>query len=599
MKRDLLIMFLLASLLVMTGCSQENIPGGDDGVEDAQTSYLAINLRPADESPTRAANGYEDGDPLENKVNSVRFYFFGAAGGIANVNITSSGGYVNYYDWTPGSSDKDPDYKDDPDNVDPGNQDPDNPGNGDTNNQDDIESKLTATIVINTAKGDKVPNMVAAVINPAGLPDESLPLTELKKKVADYASAAYTGEGTFVMFNSIYAGGDGNGNGAVVINQSGDKKNLWTTAKDAKEHPVTIYVERSVAKVRVTLGNEVAAAGTSMLALKDKEGNDLKVGAEQVYLKLEGWGLTADTSEGRLVKKINPGWAGTWWNSTHRSFWAINSMTATNRYHDYKNSIGSAIGTITVGEGGSTTTTPGAALYTNENAVANDYDPVTTGQAPNHTKVILKGKLCDHEGKPFTIVRHLGTHFADDYSETEADNLKELKKSILNQLSAKGYNYYTPDVAGRKQLDVGDLKITIATKIESEDSKNNCYVYAQLTTEAEGKTWYTSLDGTTTADKDVINGNLKNKDIVDWALVWNGGMTYYYYEIKHLGDQIGVVRNHVYDTTVTKIAGLGTPVYDPTQIIYPEKPDPNDHFIAAQIMILSWRIVGSQNELKW
>lgn len=590
-------MFLLASLLVMTGCSQENIPGGDDGVEDAQTSYLAINLRPADESSTRAANGYQDGEQFENKVSSVRFYFFNAAGGIANVNITSSGGYVNYYDWTPGTSDKDPDYKDDPDNVDPGNQ------VGGSDPTDDIESKLTATIVINTAKGDKVPNMVAAVINPpADLGTASMSLTQLKQIVADYASSTYTDtnteNGTFVMYNSIFDGDDGNG--AVVINQSGDKKNLWTTAKDAKAHPVTIYVERSVAKVRVTLGSDVAAAaGTSMLALKDKEGNNLKVGAEQVYLKLEGWGLTADINEGRLVKKINTDWPGTWWNGTHRSFWAINSMStnAANRYHDYTNSINNSLGTIT-GTGESQVTTQGAALYTNENAQLNDING-TEGQARNHTKVILKGTLCKSDGRAFTIVRHLGTLFADDYSETEADNLKELKKSILNQLSAKEYKYYTQEGSMRRQIDERDLKITIATQVESEGSKNNCYVYAQLTTEAEGKTWYTSLDGTATADKDVINGNLKNKDIVDWALVWNGGMTYYYYEIKHLGDQIGVVRNHVYDTTVTKIAGLGTPVYDPAQIIYPEKPDPNDHFIAAQIMILSWRIVPSDNELEW
>ncbi len=586
MKRDLLIMFLLASLLVMTGCSQENIPGGDDGVEDAQTSYLAINLRPADESPTRAADGYEDGDLVENNVKNVRFYFFNAAGGPALVNITETGGYVNYYDWTPGTAGKDPTNPDDA--TDKGDQ------KEDDDNTDDIESKLTATIVINTAKGDKVPNMVAAVMNPANLPAGSQPLSKLKELVADYALPAYTGDGTFVMFNSIYKGADGNG--AVAI--KGD--NLQKTATLAKANPVTIYVERSVAKVRVTLDNDVAAAGTSKLELKDKDGTPIKVDGDQVYLKLEGWGLTADTNEGRLVKKINPTWDNVWF-TTYRSFWAINSMTAVNRYHDYGD-IKNAIGTKTVNSG-TTTITPGAALYTNENAQQNDYDPNTQGKALQRTKVILKGTLCKANGDPFTIVRHLGVHFADNYSDTEAENLKVLKKSILDQLSARGYKYYYDDTnAGtttRKQIDVEDLQITIATKVETENSKNNCYVYAQLTDAAAAKTWYTAETGPETAGKDVINGNLKNKDIVDWALVWNGGMTYYYYEIKHLENQIGVVRNHIYDTTVTKIAGLGTPVYDPTQIIYPEKPDPNDHFIAAQIMILSWRIVPSNNELEW
>lgn len=80
-------------------------------------------------------------------------------------------------------------------------------------------------------------------------------------------------------------------------------------------------------------------------------------------------------------------------------------------------------------------------------------------------------------------------------------------------------------------------------------------------------------------------------------------MTYYYYEIIHHGTgetaTKGVVRNHIYATKITKIAGLGTPVYDPTEIIYPEKPDENDHYIAAEINILSWRIVSNEYELEW
>ena len=97
----------------------------------------------------------------------------------------------------------------------------------------------------------------------------------------------------------------------------------------------------------------------------------------------------------------------------------------------------------------------------------------------------------------------------------------------------------------------------------------------------------------------MINSTLANKDIVDRALVWKSGMTYYFYEIKHLENQKGVVRNHIYDTKVTKITGLGTPVYNPDEIIYPEKPNENDHYIAAKINILSWRIIKDDYELEW
>ena len=84
------------------------------------------------------------------------------------------------------------------------------------------------------------------------------------------------------------------------------------------------------------------------------------------------------------------------------------------------------------------------------------------------------------------------------------------------------------------------------------------------------------------------------------AKVWKDGYTYYYFDIKHLGNKIGVVRNHIYDANITKLTGLGTPVYNPDEIIYPEKPiDDEETFIAAQINILSWRIVKNDVELDW
>lgn len=552
-------MSVLASLF-LAGCSQEQIaPNGEgNGSGEANTSYMAVNLVSANAMGTRAAQGYEDGNNAENKVTGVRFYFFNGVGGAVNVKL-QNGSYVNYYDWTPEEGDQ----------------------SGDTNNGDDIESKLKATIVINTAEGDGIPQRVAAVLNPTGLDNASKSLTDLKAVFADYADSGLTSEGTFVMFNSV--GGEGKDFSTTLI----EDKNLCKTKEDALANPVTIHVERSVAKVRVTLDKSIGFDNDNKLALKDKDGNDLKVGGEQVYLQLDGWGLSAETSEGRLVKKINPAWEGTWWYTSHRSFWAINSMNATNRYHTY-NDIKTSFGTDN-------------ALYTNENAQLTDING-SEGKAKERTKFILKGKLCKADGKPFTIVRHLGVHFADTKSETEAENLTELKKSILNQLTAGGYNYYYQTESGRAGIGVDDLEILVASQVENENSQNNCYVYARLTDDAAAKTWYTSLEEGETAieeaDKE-INGKLANEEIVDKALVWNSGMTYYYSEIKHLNSLTGVVRNHIYGINVTKIAGLGTPVYDPTEVIYPEQPEENDHYIAAQIDILSWRIVNENYELEW
>ena len=387
MRKKNLFLSILAGLTLI-GCSSENdvLTGGDTDPVNKSTSYMAVNLMSSDVMGTRALAGYEDGASEENKVTSVRFYFFNGAGGAVNVKYQTNGSYVNYYDWTPGDTNQE----------------------SGTVDGDDIESKLKATIVINTAGGDKIPQRIAAVLNPTGLDNNSKSLSELKAIVADYAASGLTTNGKFVMFNSV--GGGGKDFSTTLI----EKTNLCKSEKEALNNPVTIYVERSVAKVRVTLGTAVSAAGTTTgLALKDKDDKDILVDGKPVYLKLDGWGLTAETSEGRLIKKINPGWEGTGWYKDHRSFWAINSKTATNKYKNY--------GDIDTSFG------EGNALYTNENAQLTDVDG-SEGQAKERTKVIFKGTLCKKDGTPLTIVRHLGAYFGDTESEAESTNLIELKK---------------------------------------------------------------------------------------------------------------------------------------------------------------------------
>lgn len=561
MKKNFLFMSVLAALL-MAGCSkEESAPnGGDDGNGGANTSYLSVNLISSD-NVSRAAENYEDGTSDENKVTSVRFYFFNGSGSAVDVKLKGNQ-YVNYYDWDPKSGDQ----KDD------------------NNDTDYIESVLNATIVINTATGDRIPQRIAAILNPstATLGDGSKGLDDLKKICRDYAASNLTESGKFVMFNAVYADGNTYFSSAPIT-----AGNLCKDAETAKEHPVTIKVERNVAKVKVTLDSSIGFTDGKLL-LKDKDDNPILVKNKQVYLKLNGWDLTAEAKNTRLVKKINPAWGGgNWWDGGDRTFWAINvpKEYAGNNYYDYdaiKNPF-------------LTDENKPFALYTNENA---ENDSETTMA---RTKVIISGTLCDENGNSFTIARHMGAYYADSYDkDDETNNLTVLKTSILGQLSANGHHYYYADGSARKPITVSDLEIVIAGQQNTEDSKNNCYVYAQLTADAAKKTWYnTDTQGATSIVPTVINTALENKDVVDRALVWNEGKTYYYYEIKHLQDNIGVVRNHIYDTKVTKIAGLGTPVYDPDQVIYPEKPNPNDHYIAAEIKILSWRIVNNEYKLEW
>ncbi|WP_065219940.1 MULTISPECIES: Mfa1 family fimbria major subunit [Butyricimonas] len=577
MKKNSLFMSVLA-FLFMVGCSQEEIaPNDGDGDNgEANTSYMSVNLVSSDATGSRATgNGYEDGSTVENKVSKVRFYFFNGVGGTANVKTTANGA-VNYYDWT-------------------------NPTTA-PGNPNDVEKILSATIVINTKEGDGLPVRIAAVLNPTQdlLDAGSMSLSTLKEKSADFAIGGLTSEGNFVMFNSVYLEG-----GKDYSTTDIKDKNICKTEKDAEANPVTIYVERSVAKVSVALGPNVAAAATAdgKIALKDKvaNGENLTIGGKQVYLKLGGWELAAETSKGRLVKKINPAWEGTWWwegANSPRTFWAINEMTATNVYDKNYDQISTAFGETNY-------------LYTNENAQKNDINN-TSGGARNNTKVIVKGSLVDADNKPFTIVRHMGSHFADD-----PENFNNLKESILKMLENKEYFYYHKEGDKYQQITVEDLDVIVPTTITAEDSKN-CYVYTQLNSTAAARTtWYKStvkdpieISAYKKIDASEINNTLKDKKsgdpgekeyIIDRPLVWKSGMTYYYYEIKHLqeSNETGVVRNHIYKTTITNIAGLGTPVYNPGDVIYPEKPSENDHYIAAEIKILSWRVVNNNYDLEW
>ena len=53
------------------------------------------------------------------------------------------------------------------------------------------------------------------------------------------------------------------------------------------------------------------------------------------------------------------------------------------------------------------------------------------------------------------------------------------------------------------------------------------------------------------------------------------------------------MRNHIYDLTLSSIKGIGTPVFDPDDVIIPERPDiENLYYLAARINVLAWKVVS-------
>lgn len=57
----------------------------------------------------------------------------------------------------------------------------------------------------------------------------------------------------------------------------------------------------------------------------------------------------------------------------------------------------------------------------------------------------------------------------------------------------------------------------------------------------------------------------------------------------------GVVRNHVYELTINGISGFGTAVAKPeTAIDEPEKPTDDASYLAADVVVLKWKVVSQK-----
>ncbi len=583
-------LFLLSSVFaaaLLTGCTSDEPNNGENG--DATINYLAVNIVSVPDAGTRAAGDqttgnpsgakYEEGTDVENKVNKVRFYFFDESGNPSAVKV---GATNNYSDWSPVPNDS--------------LMGPSAPN---------FDQRIKAVLIINTKRGDNLPVQVVAVINPREeLDGESYTLSQLRQKTADYASMANDAtDPVFPMVTSVYMDAAGNAVRSTKITSA----QYAPSEAEALKNPVVMYVERNVAKVRarLNLSNEkTTVGGEELIKLKDKDGKDLVIAnndfTTQVYLKLAGWNVTADPDKANLSKRIDTGWDdpfnnGMPWNyyPYFRSYWAATCVEEfTNQYSNFTSPAKLSF--------------TNGIKYCNENGERNG---VNSGKAS--TKVMFYGTLCDAEGKALNMCEYFGSTFVDD------TDYARLKKAILAHVHESGKYYYKKTIvdgqAKYTSIDTGDIIFQTAKaagKLDA-DGTESYYVYPLLKSGITGD-WVSSTASTaagiidsgenaniTASNIAEVNAALMGPDeLPHRAKIWNTGYTYYYSSIPHYGVN-GVVRNHIYEMTINSIAGLGTPVYDPSETIIPEKPKNEDTYIAAQINILSWRVVPSTISLEW
>lgn len=546
--------FLVGTLActLFAACSNEENSAINSGQEEEQLSYVAVNIVNANPTGSRVDGGkYENGEGLENTITKARFYLFNASGDPYTVTTNEAPGAVaatNYVDITT----LEDQGKDEP----------------------NVES-IKKGVLVFKGTTTELPTSIVAVLNPPATLTGSKSLSDLQTAIADYSSTT-----SFVMSNSVYAS---EGTEVVATDIVGK---VAQSQPDAEANPVDIYVERVLAKVRVTFRNA------------DKE-NQYKVsedGEPAVYAKILGWAVTRTADKSNLLKDIDPDWddmtLGFTWNDEpfHRSYWATTSTTVTLEKKSQDEIINDQ--KPATPEGATNISVP---RYCQENTKADE-----------HTEVVVVAQLVNEEGKPNPIYKYFG-----EEHDSEED--------ILTLIANKYNNVYYTRTGGTSLPEGG-------TEYEYESFITPDNIHFEATTPETGGEDYEAI---AQLDDDALNGvtiyienpvyNGENEKYIELAdakatineelaknpaQIATEGYVYYYTPIKHLGTttgstgEYGVVRNHIYDVTITDIKGYGTPIFDPDKDIDTTHPSNEEVYIAARINVLSWRVVSSDVTLE-
>lgn len=531
MKKSL---FIALAALGFVACEKDEENSGLNLSGELEQSYVAITLA-ADDMSTRAADGvYEDGTDAERQVNSAYVFFFDELG--RPFAVDGSNNYVSAFEGFT-------------------NDDAETP----VDNVSDIQE---AVLVIKNRKGEH-PTKMIAVLN--WVPTQNYSIAALQSTLASLGNET---DG-FVMSNAVYAQ-----NGIEMAASIIAPENIAESADLAKTKPVKIYVERLAAKVTFD------ATGEGRFEVGSLNGSTEET--NKVYAQIVGWELYKDYDQSTYVKDIEETWTETAlgfnWNDANwnRSYWAKSPNTGVFASPNFRWNT----------TAGDEDLTMGGHFYCGENTERAEAD---------RTKVIIKAQLKQKNADDTYSPIELSRWYAKDYVGDNA-----LKTAVTNTLkyaiysgveNADGTFTYT-------SIQPEDLSIVEANEAPAGTDIKAFEVFFQLA-DGLGKTWYQYADGVyTLATEAAINTRLA---AVQPALKYTQGQTYYYTDIKHLGipsstGEYGIVRNHVYKFNITAITGYGTPVFDGnTDFVTPEKPADVETFVAAQINILSWRVVATQN----
>lgn len=417
-----------------------------------------------------------------------------------------------------------------------------------------------------------------------------------------------------------------------IANEKG--KNQYTDPETGKSYDI-YRIDASVA------GGDNPSTG------EDTEQNP-GAAATKLYVAITGWDLNTTAKRTNLMKDLTdwtdkttfgaPDWN---WNNAdyHRSYWG-KSYT----YGVEGDALNGANGVLNTSNGGwisldqtvGTKLFNGTRVYCNENTnlIGNLTDNGTAkgNIVPNKTtSVLLRAVVCDENGNPMQLVKYLGINFLKSSFVAKALEIANPSAYYTRAQATDedGTLLFWPDGTPKYEytgISVDDVKVISSDQgtgsVRLAVNDGTYYILTGIQdkkfTEEDGTelTWTVQTDAV--ANNSDINAKLATatNGTSNKAVAYTDGAMYYPIPVEHLHQpastsadkvegQFGVVRNHVYNISISKIKTLGEGVFVPKKVnpgdeienLDPDTPKEPTYYVESAINILSWKVVSQEVEI--
>lgn len=571
MKTGKLISIALLSLAV--ACSKENVTSNQGGSDANQ--YMAVDIAMSVGASTKAPADYRDGSEAESTVNVKNsiFLFYDAYGNFLTSGVISA---------TDGSVDENGNLK------------------LTTNNQSGfVEKESKAVIVLGPTRLRPAP--VLAVLNYDKCNAlKTLSLADAHTQVDSREIS--TEAGKFTMTNSVYVDGKNIVNATPIAASS-----VKETKEEALKTPVQIYVEREVAKVNMKAKEGLKQTADGKICFETPNAESVLDGAKvSARIVVDGWAANAFNTTSYLVKDVPASWLVTspfanWHDeAAKRTFWAQDP--------NYSGSEEYVFGRTPDGEPGTyknvkylswqeaTENNTNSYNYMYENTTDKASARVNGGELANVPTILIAAHV--ETAKTGAAWERQDIYkFGGLFYTNEALNNYAAEQILKGKLH---WEYTTAE--GSKTASVEPKQIVATFIANVVDNSGSVKVkVAKITAPAEGaklmkedNSVIESADWAKTVE-DILNGengfNIAKKELV----CFKNGMCYYQVPIKHNQTDedvaYGTVRNHIYELTLSKIAKIGNPVFDPEEklVLIPGKE--KNYYVSAELKVLKWRVI--------